>query len=127
MDAMGKDLLAKERVAMQIRRGLICEPEQNSFPLEETKHEASLIPVFSLRPRASTRLRKQTVGSLKVARRVFSEENDQSELEKDLNRAADFQSTLLPNRALRLISWETYYDYAPALRVGGELLRSGHG
>jgi sigma-B regulation protein RsbU (phosphoserine phosphatase) len=53
--------------------------------------------------------------------RVVSRETDtQREMEKDVSRAIDLQSTLLPKRGLRLTAWETYYDYAPAGKVGGD-------
>jgi sigma-B regulation protein RsbU (phosphoserine phosphatase) len=86
---------------------------------QEIKAQAVTITV-PLLPRLSTGLRNQGADA-KNAWGVFSDKpDDQSAVEKDLNRAVDVQSTLLPQRGLRLTAWETYYDYVPARRVGGD-------
>ena len=45
---------------------------------------------------------------------------DQIALKADLSQASNLQATLLPKLGLCVVPWETYYDYAPARKVGGD-------
>lgn len=104
-----------------------CESEWNSFPLgigeapsEDNEDEALKMPIGS-QSRLSPGLRKTAAEALTADGWGLSHAKDrESKVEKDINRAINVLSALLPKRGLRFVPWETYYDYAPAARVGGD-------
>jgi len=85
------------------------------------KDQAPGLFVDALAERTSGVVRTRAMNAFKAAEWTLPRETAfQNALEKDFIRAIDVQSALLPERGLRIIGWETYYDYAPACCVGGD-------
>jgi len=65
--------------------------------------------------------RQRVVDAVNASLHVFLHKKDhQSELDKDFFRASSIQSNLLPKCGLCLDGWQTYYNYTPAGKVGGD-------
>src|SRR5262249_1370808 len=98
---------------------------------KKMKDQAPGLFVDALAERTCSVARTRAIKAFKAGERTFPRETAfQNELKRDVIRAIDVQSALLPECGLCLTGWETYSDYAPAGCVGGDycdLIETGNG